>query len=327
MIGRNVLRVGALASALVVVLGAQGTVSTQGFGYPPGQLTVRAATTGGALGEFDPTGAINPASLMNWGVPGGYLQYSPERRATSVNGTSTSTTVARFPVFAIGLPVGQKYSFGISGSTLLERNYSLTTSARQLIRADSVTTTSAITARGGMSDVQLGGAMQVAKWLRVGVAVHAITGENRLNTIRTIRADTVARIDTVSYGTITETSTATFAGRALSAGVEIMPNVHFSLAASGRVGFRLSAELTDSTGRRAEVPNRASLSARYEIGGTTIAARYNWDGWSAMRGLGAESGGVFDSKEVGGGIELPGPRVPGGQVLMRLGARARDLPF
>ncbi|HYW51734.1 MAG TPA: hypothetical protein VE861_14060, partial [Gemmatimonadaceae bacterium] len=34
-----------------------------------------------------------------------------------------------------------------------------------------------------------------------------------------------------------------------------------------------------------------------------------------------------DSKEYGIGAEVPGPKLPGGQLLLRLGARRRDLPF
>lgn len=317
----------ALAALSAARVGAQGSVSLQGFGYPPGQLTVRAATTGGALGEFDPAGPLNPAALMNWGVAGAYMQYSPERRSTTVAGAGTSTTVARFPVFAVGLPAGQQYGFGISSSTLLERNFSTLTTARQFIRTDSVTTRSAQTSRGAINDVQFGGAMQVKPWLRLGTALHVITGENRVNTLRTITADTGVRADSVSYDDIPETSTATFGGTAISFGVELSPTKRFSLAGSARLGFGMRADLNDTTSRRADVPNRAGAAVRWEVGGTNLAARYNWEGWSAMKGLGADLTGIFDSNEFGVGAELPGVRIRGGQMLVRLGARRRDLPF
>ena len=38
------------------------------FGYPPGQLSTRAGSTGGALGEIDPLSPLNPASLLGLGV-------------------------------------------------------------------------------------------------------------------------------------------------------------------------------------------------------------------------------------------------------------------
>ena len=42
-------------------VGAQGNLSTFGFGYPPGQLSARAQATGGGVGELDPASTLNPA--------------------------------------------------------------------------------------------------------------------------------------------------------------------------------------------------------------------------------------------------------------------------
>jgi len=320
----------AFATLVVLAAGqlqAQGAIGLQGFGYPPGQLTVRAATTGGGLGEFDQAGPLNPAALMNWGVAGAYIQYAPERRTTTIDGAAVTTTVSRFPVFAIGLPAGPKYSFGISSSTLLERSYSAQLTSRQLIRRDSVTTSTSTTARGALNDVQVGGAMQVTPWLRLGTALHVLTGENRVRNVRSIAPDTGARVDTVSYGSITENSAATFAGTAISVGVELAPTKQFSVAGSARIGFGLRAELNDSTRRSADAPSRAGVAVRWEVARTNLTARYNWEGWSAMKGLGAESNGVFDTQEYGIGAEVPGPKIRGGQMLVRVGARRRDLPF
>ncbi len=328
MTSANIGRALAAASLLCAThLSAQGAVALQGYGYPPGQLTVRAATSGGGLGEFDQAASLNPASLLNWGVAGAYLQYSPERRTTSVAGVNSTATVARFPLFSIGLPAGAKYAFGISSSTLLERNYTTTTTDRQVIRFDSVTTTSLTTARGAVNLIQFGGAMQVASWLRVGTALGFVTGENRIKSERSILPDSGVRVDTVSYGTITEQSTATFGGNAVSFGVEIAPAKKLSLAASARLGFRMRADFNDSTELRGDVPNRAGAAVRWEVGGSNIALRYNWEGWSSMKGLGGASAGVFDTREIGIGTEVPGPKVPGGQMLIRLGVRNRGLPY
>ncbi len=328
MMGLTVPRAFALGVFLAASrLVAQGAIATQGFGYPPGQLTVRASSTGGALNDFDQAGPHNPAALLNWGVAGAYLQYSPERRSTTIGGATTLAAVARFPVFAIGLPAGQRYGFGISSSTLLERNFTTVTTARQLIRSDSVTTTSREVATGGINDVQFGGARQIRPWLRLGTALHVITGENRVRTSRSIVADTGVRVDTVEYGAIAESSTLTFGGTAVSLGVELSPNKKLSFAGSARLGFGMRAEVNDSTRRTADVPNRAGASVRWEVAGANLAARYNWEGWSAMKGLGAASNGVFDTQEFGVGAEVAGPRIRGGQMLLRVGVRTRDLPF
>ena len=57
---------------------AQGTLSTQGLGYPPGQLSTRAASMGGSIGEADPLSPLNPAALVMLLTPVVALQADPE---------------------------------------------------------------------------------------------------------------------------------------------------------------------------------------------------------------------------------------------------------
>ena len=56
------LLVGVATLALAAAAGAQGTLSTQGFGYPTGGMSARSLATGGAITEFDPLSSTNPAS-------------------------------------------------------------------------------------------------------------------------------------------------------------------------------------------------------------------------------------------------------------------------
>lgn len=51
-----ILRLALTAAMMVtpVLARAQGTLSTQGLGFPPGQLSTAARTMGGATGEADP---------------------------------------------------------------------------------------------------------------------------------------------------------------------------------------------------------------------------------------------------------------------------------
>src|SRR3954470_11174894 len=110
--------------AMAEVVNAQGTLSTQGFGYPPGALSTRARATGGGMTEFDPDSPVNPAAIATSSDPRLFLQYEPEFR-TITNGASTSkATTARFPVVAGSVPLGSKGSVGFSASTLLDRSSS-----------------------------------------------------------------------------------------------------------------------------------------------------------------------------------------------------------
>jgi DNA polymerase III beta subunit, C-terminal domain len=113
---------GALLGAMASSARAQGNLSTFGFGYPPGQLSARAQSAGGAIGEIDPLSALNPAALMNWAGSSVYFQIEPEfRRVNSPAGTDRTTT-ARFPLVAGGLALGQRWVLGEGSLKIVSSN-------------------------------------------------------------------------------------------------------------------------------------------------------------------------------------------------------------
>ena len=57
---RRHLLIAALAASSPFGAGAQGALSLQGFGYPPGQLSARALATGGGIAEFDALSPVIP---------------------------------------------------------------------------------------------------------------------------------------------------------------------------------------------------------------------------------------------------------------------------
>src|SRR5687768_17851216 len=86
--------------------GAQGTLSTQGLGYPPGQLSTQAKTMGGAIGEADPLSPLNPAATGLLPTAILMMQAEPEYRVVHVGNQTQRTSVSRFPVFLGALPLG-----------------------------------------------------------------------------------------------------------------------------------------------------------------------------------------------------------------------------
>src|SRR6476620_396843 len=117
--------------ALVVTLPAaalaQGTLSTQGFGYPTGQLSTRTLGTGGAMGEIDPLSVSNPSSLINFGGAALYFQAEPEYRKLSVGGQTERSTIARYPLILASIPIGSSVVAGISATNLLDRTFTTVT--------------------------------------------------------------------------------------------------------------------------------------------------------------------------------------------------------
>jgi len=67
---RNTLLVATalFAASLPSVSKAQGALSLQGLGFPPGQLSARAEGTGGGVADFDALSLTTPASLAGIGA-------------------------------------------------------------------------------------------------------------------------------------------------------------------------------------------------------------------------------------------------------------------
>ncbi|HEY0776444.1 MAG TPA: hypothetical protein VGD56_00630 [Gemmatirosa sp.] len=300
---------------------AQGSLSGQGYGYPPGELSTRALGTGGGLAEFDPVSPINPASIALYGRTAFAFQYDPEFRTTTVGSATAHNTIARFPLVAIGVPFHQRFTFAFSASTFLDRSFTTTYQSSTSIGGTSVIDTTTAESRGSISDLRLGGSAFVARWLQVGVAVHRLTGNNRLVSGRRF-------VDTTNFGSISDSSTLSFTGSAVSAGAIVTPVRGLSVAGSARRGASMRAEFNDTIVGRGTVPDRYGVGLRFDrITGATIAASYARTGWSSMRGLGSADLDARDTHELMGGIEAVGPSVGAAPVILRLGARNRTLPF
>src|SRR6476646_8208878 len=77
---------------------AQGALSTQGLGFPPGQMSARAEATGGGVADFDPLSLVSPSSIAGVGSAAIFFQYSPEFRHVTAGSGKANTTTARFPL-------------------------------------------------------------------------------------------------------------------------------------------------------------------------------------------------------------------------------------
>lgn len=308
----------ALAPAAVA---AQGSIGAQGFGYPTGQLSTRALGTGGALGEFDPASPLNPAAVSYFRRSALSVQYDPEFRRVSLGDVRQDATIARFPVISVGLPVRDRYAVGISASTLLDRTFTTRYETSALIGSETVTASETVEARGSIADVRLSLGAIATRWLRVGLAGHVLTGENRLVSGR-------AFPDTSRFGSVSDTSSVDFSGAAASVGVEVTPLRGVALAASARRGFDLRAQRGDTTIRRGSAPDRLGIGVRFDrVTGASFAVGYARTDWTRMRGLGSDSLQVNEGDELFAGVEAVGPGLGETPLLLRLGGRQRTLPF
>ncbi|MGH8518433.1 MAG: hypothetical protein ACREUE_13360, partial [Panacagrimonas sp.] len=175
-------------AAIVLVLPgtglAQGTISTQGFGYPTGGLSTRAAAGGGAFGEFDFSSPRNPSSTLGWGRGGLYFQYEPEFRRVSAGSSTDNTMTARFPIWMAGMQLGSRAMGTVTSSTLLDRTWATRIRGGQILGPDSVGYEERVESSGAINDIRLGVAYSVRSRFSVGIGLHGYTGENRMNLTR-----------------------------------------------------------------------------------------------------------------------------------------------
>lgn len=301
--------------------GAQGTLSTQGFGYPPGEFSTRALGTGGGLAQFDPQSSINPASIGTSGDPLLFLQYEPEFRRLSSGGQTQKTTTSRFPLAVASVPITAKGTIAVSVSTLLDRSWQTTTTREEEVAGDMATVTETVRSLGAINDVRLAGAWVANDFIQLGVAGHVFTGQNRLFFSQTFP-------DSLRFVPVSQVSSLDYTGTAVSGGVVIHPSSVLSLALSGRKGLDLNARTGDTIVSSAKIPNRYGAAISFAgVSGATISAQVARDLWSSLNGLGSEEARAVDAWDAGGGIEATGPKILERTILIRLGARYRTLPF
>jgi len=301
--------------------GAQGTLSTQGFGYPQGEFSTRVLGTGGALASFDPQSGVNPASIATAGDPLLYLQYEPEFRKVTSGSLTSSSTTARFPMLVASVPLGTDYSFGLSVSTFLDRSWSTSTTRVQDVAGEQASVTENVKSLGAIDDIRLVAGWVPSSFLQLGITGHVFTGQNRLFFQQTFP-------DTLHFIPVEQVSNLDYTGFAVSAGAIIHPSSIFALALSGRKGGNLNARTGDTIVASAKIPDRYAAAISYGgLSGATISAQVGRDRWSSLNGLGSLDARAVDAWDSGVGIEATGPRVLNQNVLLRLGARYRTLPF
>ena len=303
-------------------MAAQGALSTQGFGYPPGQMSTRARATGGGIAEFDSDSPINPASIALTGEPRMFLQYEPEFRKLTSGGNASNTMTARFPVFAASIPFFSHSSIGVSASTFLDRSASTSITREQEVAGTISTVTENTRFLGAMNDLRLAFGWAPSQKFQIGLGVHAYTGQNRTFFSQTFP-------DSLKFASISQTTTLGFRGYAGSAGILVRPSRNIGFAVSGRKGQKIEARNADSAVSEANIPDRIGFAVAFEgIPGSSISAHASKEMWSKINGLGSAAGATaVDTWEGGFGVESLGPRIMSRQTVLRLGSRYRTLPF
>ena len=318
------MRTALVATALLCVAGtsyAQGSLSVQGFGYPPGQMSTRAEGMGGGPAELDASSALNPASIADGGPAHVYLQYDPEFRTVSSGGVTSKTTTARFPLVSFTLPLGSRLTFGAGASTLVDRSSLTRQKVTQVIDTSTVTVDQRVRVLGAIDDVRLAFGYAASPSLRVGFGAHLITGTNQIRVTQQFP-------DSSRFANVSQSSRLSYSGTAFSGGAEIHPSKLLALGISARKGGVIRAESGDTVKATAHAPDHYGASLEYTgWGDASLAVHLGRDQWTAMRPLASSSVSAYDAWDIGAGAEAAGPHFFGRPSVLRVGARQRTLPF
>jgi hypothetical protein len=320
-VARQVVGAFALSALAAGAASAQANLSTQGFGYPPGQLSTRALATGGSIAEIDPLSQINPASIAMHGTRIVSFQIEPEFRTVNTGSKSEHTTTARYPNVLIAIPVGGSWVVSAGASTLLDRTATTEFNTTETITGgEQVPMTTTYHVDGAMSDVRLAAGWMPRSWLRLGVGAHAITGHNLVSVTQQFA-------DSSQFSSFNQSLVIGFSGAAASAGVQLV-NKDWSLGLSGRAGGTVRASVFDTVLARAKVPTRFGATLAYTgIANSAIAIRTSHDGWSSLDGLGSSNLRANDSWDSSIGADIAGPHIGKRIIFLRGGLRDRTLPF
>lgn len=311
------------ALALLVsagALAAQGTISSQGFGYPVGGLSGAASAMAGANAELDPNSAVNPAAITRTNRFSLMLRLEPESKSTIAGGNEATARIFRFPGFQATGAFG-RFVGAIGVSAMLDRTWRNQVDDTLIVSGIPVPSRLQVGSEGAMGDARVALGFIVNPRLQVGASLHAITGENR--TVFTRRFD-----DTTGVQSIGQVNSFGYNGMAYSVGVVAEPLTDFIVAASARFGQELTVELERNELSQATVPGRYGLGLTYfGIPGLSLHGRVDHVRWSDMEGLGTNSVSTFDGTEFSFGAEALGPRMLGANSAIRAGLRSRTLPF
>jgi hypothetical protein len=318
--GRSLVIAAVLALAAPRDARAQGNLSTQGLGFPPGQMSTASKSLGGASGEIDPLSPLNPAAIGLFRDAIIVFQAEPEYRTLRIDDRTQRTSISRFPLFAGALPLGRRWVVSLAASTLLDRTWETTTRDSQVLAGDTIRASLGERSDGSITDLRMALAFAPAPWMRIGIGAHGFTGRDVLQTTRLFD-------DTVRFATDVQSTTISFGGNGVSAGVQtIWPRVA-AVGASYRRGGTMRAYSGNKVVGSGFAPDHFGASIVYlGIAGTTLGARAAKDTWSRLRGV-AQTLNIHEDWDIGVGGDVIGPRFGTNAVILRAGGRWRTLPF
>ncbi len=321
MVGRWVVIVAAVVTLPPPAVAQTSVYSVLGLGYPGRAIGVRTRAMGGGLAALDPGSALNPGAVA------AYRQLSASATSTSSfrdyevdDISATGLLDTRFAYASLGGPFGATpFAFGLTFGTYLDRTYDVVDAGDVIISGDTVPYNEQISSDGAVIDLRGAVAWQALSTLRIGAAIHILSGTTENEFFRDFADSALAplrREDRVSFN-----------GVGGSVGVMWDAKPYLRLGASARFNGSMRVKLTEDVEfGRTDLPREFSGGVFFApVPDLRVASTVIWRSWSRSRsGLAASTTlNAFDTFEVGNGLEILG--ITG--FPLRLGFRWAQLPY
>src|SRR5207247_1905608 len=151
----------------------------RGLGTPGRWESVRARSTGGAFGPFDPLSPLMEAQLADVGHLTGGAMTAASYRDAETGGATTALRETRFPLLQLAGPIGTRFALGGGFTTYLDRSWDVTLRDSVVLRGVNQPYTDELTSNGSVADLRLAAASRLSPRLALGAAVHVLSGSTR----------------------------------------------------------------------------------------------------------------------------------------------------
>lgn len=314
-----------LTTATSVPLAAQASVyGVLGIGFPGRAVSIHSRGQGGGLDALDPRSAVNPAAI----VFNGRLTVSGTTETTSrwyeVSGvTAEGLRDTRFPLAMIaGQIQTSPISFGVGYALYAERSFDIQTSDTVTLRDTDVVVTDRLRSDGGITDLRFALAWALSERVQVGGAFHLLSGSTREQLQR--------EFDSPDYAPVVQRGDVDYSGTGVSLGLMVTPSRRLRIGLAARRDGTL--DVSDPLLPVPELQLPWSLTAGWTFVPFRLlrwSASASWRSWAAADSDPAAGliHQVFDTWEVGTGVEIGGSDVGITRIPLRLGFRYAQLPF
>jgi hypothetical protein len=294
----------------------------RGIGFPSRPLSARARALAGADAYFDRLSAVNPAAAGGHGqVTAAALMTNEFRRYDALSTEVGGLRATRFPLAMVGGRLGGlPFGYMVSFAEYAERSFDVTQSGTVVLRGQDVAVNDRIVSDGGIADIRGALAWTPGPTLRIGGAVHVISGSTKLR-VRREFSDSAFR----SYEQVSDLG---FSGFGFSLGATVAPAPGLLVAAGARVDGGLDATVDSAPAGTVNLPITLGGGVQLTpVPALRVALGAEWRSWTDARPDLDAATSVFNTWKVAGGLEIGGPASGASRMPLRFGARYATLPF